>query len=86
MSKQCTLFRACGVKASAAQTTDPCSSTGTTSGEGEAYAFDDFDKFDEFFQDDVTEELVQVCDYPLLSRRKPGLAEYPFIHLSMRQS
>lgn len=78
MSKQCTLFRAWGGKSSSAHTTDPCSSTGTTSGKGEAYAFDDFDKFDEFFQDDVTEELVQVCDYPTAEQKEAGPSRVPF--------
>ena len=68
MSKQRTLFRAWGGKSS----TKPSSSStnigrtcvSSNSASGKAYTFDDFDQFDEFFQDDVADELVQVCDHP----------------------
>ena len=84
MSKQCTLFRAwSGGKSSTKPSSSSSSSstnTGRTcvssaSGKGEAYTFDDFDQFDEFFQDDVADELMKVCDHPNEAgpRRPPSL-------------
>ena len=73
MSKQCTLFRAWGGKSSSKPSSSSSTNTHSggsrvcsngTSGKGEAYTFDDFDQFDEFFQDDVADELVKVCDQP----------------------